>query len=681
MLDQLKQKLTLLTFLLGIIVTFSIFSGIGFTQGSPLVVTSDNIQVSISTDNNDNGIANPGDILTVTWDNSAEGDANTIDITEVTVDFSAVGVAEDNTAISANDNGLDCDESGEDGIWTACYEVDIGSDENAVDGEDVSFTITVFDIDGNSAEGTTGNTVFVDNKFPEVESAQTTSVTTIEIEFSEDIDAGSVLIEDFFVSDDSQDYDVTDVSVDENVVTLTIDPELTADAATETTGLFVEIISETTVKDLAGNEFSGVLDVEDGVEPSLLSSNPTNNVLLNETPEEIIFTFSESIDSFEMEMMLDDEPVFAQFGESGAQVIFNDLDVLGSLELGDHEVEITVIDFNGDEEEFEIEFTLLPPGTEIINSTIENSVENFEFDAEGTDTTLILNTSGSTDLFVAAIDEPSGNFGVFGINKFTEITVSNSSAIIFPIEIRIFYTDEELASAGIDESSLRIHFFNKTNNTWQIEPNSSVDTVNNFVFALVNHLSIYGAYGLQAPPPQTSPPPKTVQREMGGCSYYYTLSSPSSVDSNPGSSVTIPVTVSNKGCRVTVTVSAEVPAGWSATSGKTKQLYANELEDTVYITVTIPNNAATSSVSFTGTFGEGQMGRTNTATTTVNILPTPAQESPAPETIPASASQSVVPTGQFVVGPGSILIGIVSLVALFAGYYIFSRIRKKQFQV
>ena len=156
---------------------------------TPPTITSENIEVTINNDINGNAKGNPEDELKVTWDNSATGDDNS-DVASATVDFSAVGNVIDDSAIPMNDAGTGCDNSADDGIWSACYDIDPGD----VNGEDLAFTVTAKDNYNNAASAASGNTVFIDNQLPTLVSAVTQDtdgnglLDALELTFDENID-------------------------------------------------------------------------------------------------------------------------------------------------------------------------------------------------------------------------------------------------------------------------------------------------------------------------------------------------------------------------------------------------------------------------------------------------------------------------------------------------------------
>ncbi|MEM4375858.1 MAG: right-handed parallel beta-helix repeat-containing protein, partial [Candidatus Woesearchaeota archaeon] len=90
--------------------------------------------------------------------------------------------------------------------------------------------------------------------------------------------------------------------------------------------------------------------------------------------------------------------------------------------------------------------------------------------------------------------------GLTSLGKFANITNSTGDAWLF---INITYTDEEVAAAGIIESTLRIWRHNGTawtNESFFAPGQYGVDTTNNFVFANITGFSTYGVFGATGEP-------------------------------------------------------------------------------------------------------------------------------------------------------------------------------------
>ncbi len=90
------------------------------------------------------------------------------------------------------------------------------------------------------------------------------------------------------------------------------------------------------------------------------------------------------------------------------------------------------------------------------------------------------------------------------LGKYIDI-VSDSSLNnnISSATITIYYNDTEIANSGLDESTLKIHFFNETSNTWTEIP-STVNTTGNYVTGNTTHFSTYGVFGDSTPSSSSS---------------------------------------------------------------------------------------------------------------------------------------------------------------------------------
>lgn len=80
----------------------------------------------------------------------------------------------------------------------------------------------------------------------------------------------------------------------------------------------------------------------------------------------------------------------------------------------------------------------------------------------------------------------------------------------------IHYSDADIVSKNIDESSLKIYYYNESNYTWA-PLISKVDLANNVVEAVLPHFSIYGVFGnevsSQAPAPESQSPESESNKE------------------------------------------------------------------------------------------------------------------------------------------------------------------------
>ncbi|MFC2003424.1 Ig-like domain-containing protein, partial [Chloroflexota bacterium] len=119
-------------------------------------------------------------------------------------------------------------------------------------------------------------------------------------------------------------------------------------------------------------------------------------------------------------------------------------------------------------------------------------------------TTLQIETHGdvsNADISVTQhLNNPSGNVGnprdaTVPAGAFVEIVASPELRDnLKQIYIRVDYTEDDLP-AGTDEASLRLYLWDLATGTWQLVPGSGVNTVENYIYGTVTHLSKYGGFG------------------------------------------------------------------------------------------------------------------------------------------------------------------------------------------
>ncbi len=109
----------------------------------------------------------------------------------------------------------------------------------------------------------------------------------------------------------------------------------------------------------------------------------------------------------------------------------------------------------------------------------------------------------------------SSSVGIPALGRYFEITAPALAGNMSSVMIKLYYTDAEVAAAGIDEGTLRLYFYNTTSNAWEKydTPNGGVDTANNYVWAITDHFSIWGAFGNTPPAP---PAPVITGNTVGG---------------------------------------------------------------------------------------------------------------------------------------------------------------------
>ena len=105
-------------------------------------------------------------------------------------------------------------------------------------------------------------------------------------------------------------------------------------------------------------------------------------------------------------------------------------------------------------------------------------------------------------LSVVEYDETNKSYEKKPAKRFVDIDANLSTNTSFTL--RMFYTDEDLAEGKIEESSLKIHYFNTTSSAWEAL-DSVVHAEENYVEASLSHLSTYGLFGEEIPETPSSP--------------------------------------------------------------------------------------------------------------------------------------------------------------------------------
>lgn len=142
----------------------------------------------------------------------------------------------------------------------------------------------------------------------------------------------------------------------------------------------------------------------------------------------------------------------------------------------------------------------------IYDNNVQNETNNiqnktrFLFDERQESNVLLeLITKGIANVSVSIVEYSTNSKNstpsLTELGKYIDITADNATKNnLTSINIKIYYTDEEVANAGLDEETLKIHYFNETSNQWQAL-NSTVNSTGNYVEVTIEHLSTFGIFG------------------------------------------------------------------------------------------------------------------------------------------------------------------------------------------
>jgi len=115
--------------------------------------------------------------------------------------------------------------------------------------------------------------------------------------------------------------------------------------------------------------------------------------------------------------------------------------------------------------------------------------------ALGTVAQLNYETTGSGTILLAQYQgNPGGNPVKTPLGKYIEVDTSIiNPEITWPVQLRVYYTDAEVAAAGLNENSLRMYRWDGS--SWTLVAESGVDTTQNYIWANLYSFSGYGPMG------------------------------------------------------------------------------------------------------------------------------------------------------------------------------------------
>jgi hypothetical protein len=122
----------------------------------------------------------------------------------------------------------------------------------------------------------------------------------------------------------------------------------------------------------------------------------------------------------------------------------------------------------------------------------------------GIEATITGDTAYANVLIIKYYNQNPGGSG-FG-NDFGAFINATLNGVMDPVSwtLKMYYTDAQLADSGLQESSLRIRYYNETSDSWITydSPDGGVNTSENYVWANLTHFSVFGISGDAIPPPR-----------------------------------------------------------------------------------------------------------------------------------------------------------------------------------
>ncbi|MBU0616077.1 MAG: hypothetical protein KJ601_08370, partial [Nanoarchaeota archaeon] len=164
------------------------------------------------------------------------------------------------------------------------------------------------------------------------------------------------------------------------------------------------------------------------------------------------------------------------------------------LSIGTYSLLITVNDTSNN-----LNTTTVSVAVKLTNTTAitENTSVTFDFSEADSNITLYLGDDVTTTIKVTTGTASSAGTtaALIGL-KAIDIEVDNNTGnnLTWAL-IKLYYTQAELTAANIDESTLKMYYYNTTAADWQLEPNQGVDQASDYVWANATHFSLFGLFG------------------------------------------------------------------------------------------------------------------------------------------------------------------------------------------
>ncbi len=154
------------------------------------------------------------------------------------------------------------------------------------------------------------------------------------------------------------------------------------------------------------------------------------------------------------------------FGDGNTSTLQNPQNTYSSFKT--YIVTLNATDDDGDKNETSMQIITKT----VYKEEIEPGEETVDFMSEG-DTNISINVTDSTNItFEVYSGNPSYEnipSNISSIDKYVDISVENESAIVWPIQIKIYYTQDDLFNSGIEENQLLgLYFWNNSADEWQL---------------------------------------------------------------------------------------------------------------------------------------------------------------------------------------------------------------------
>ncbi|HDI02595.1 MAG TPA: hypothetical protein ENF95_00495, partial [Candidatus Aenigmarchaeota archaeon] len=246
------------------------------------------------------------------------------------------------------------------------------------------------------------------------------------------------------------------------------------------------------------------LTIQDTTPPNISSASAFPTVV---APNENVTVFAEVNDNFGVKY------VYIEVYNSSSNLVYEEnltqesgrwmLEFNMSFPQGKYILNLTAVDNSGLESTEWVKNVTVNQSSagEVFENTSVSTHNNFTTINTPIDVSLEITTTLEIENFtiiaVRYLENPVGEESQPSL-KYIEVgtTPEVEESLLWNV-LKVYYTDEEVSSAGLEESSLRIYYYNETSEEWDLEP-GGVNTTSNYVWCNVTHFSVYGVFGQTA---------------------------------------------------------------------------------------------------------------------------------------------------------------------------------------
>jgi hypothetical protein len=260
----------------------------------------------------------------------------------------------------------------------------------------------------------------------------------------------------------------------------------------------------------------------DTTPPYLISYSPTNHTFQMTNNVDINFRVNDTtsgVNTGGVVFKVDGSPVSPTISGSDVNGWTFNFTATGLLYEW-HNASITVPDEAGNTAAWYVEFATTPVPAISASQTVPAGASTVVGNSAIGVSANVTTTTGSPVVTVANYTgNPAGPATFSALGKYVDVHLDDAAGVS-GVEIRVYYTDADVAAAGLNESLLKLYWWNGT--SWLECSNTGVDTAANYIWAKIDQTSTPNVSQLTGAPfggggqPADQPYPPPTSMPVGG---------------------------------------------------------------------------------------------------------------------------------------------------------------------